>query len=101
MLPLPYSVEHAVAGPLQRVATVCSTYVMQTIGLPAVSEGNVIILPSGRIEVERACSGLSMLLIFFAPGGLAGRRSGRPDAARRGSTRGPRDGRFAALDSAP
>jgi exosortase len=66
MLPLPYSVEHAVAAPLQRVATACSTYIMQTIGLPALSEGNVIVLGSGRIEIERACSGLSMLLIFFA-----------------------------------
>ncbi len=66
MLPLPYSVEHAVAAPLQHVATVCSTYVMQTIGMPALAEGNVITLPGGRIEIERACSGLSMLLIFFA-----------------------------------
>jgi exosortase len=66
MLPLPYSVEHAVAAPLQRLATICSTYIMQTIGLPALSEGNVIVLGSGRIEIERACSGLSMLLIFFA-----------------------------------
>jgi exosortase len=66
MVPLPYSVEHAVAGPLQRVATVCSTYIMQTIGLPALAEGNVIVLSNGRVEVEQACSGLSMLMIFFA-----------------------------------
>jgi exosortase len=66
MLPLPYSVEHAVAGPLQRVATLCTTYIMQTIGLPALAEGNVIVLGAGKINIERACSGLSMLLIFFA-----------------------------------
>jgi exosortase len=66
MVPLPYTIEHAVADPLQRIATACSTYVMQTIGLPALSEGNVIVLGNGRIEVERACSGLSMLMIFFA-----------------------------------
>jgi exosortase len=66
MVPLPYSVEHAVAHPLQGLATACSTYIMQTIGLPALSEGNVIVLGNGRIEVEQACSGLSMLLIFFA-----------------------------------
>jgi exosortase len=66
MVPLPYSVEHAVAGPLQRLATVSSTYIMQTIGLPALAEGNVIVLGNGRVEVEQACSGLSMLMIFFA-----------------------------------
>jgi exosortase len=66
MVPLPYFVEHAVARPLQSVATACSTYIMQTIGLPALSEGNVIVLGNGKIEIERACSGLSMLLIFFA-----------------------------------
>jgi exosortase len=55
-----------VARPLQHLATVCSTYIMQTIGLPALAEGNVIVLGNGRIEVEQACSGLSMLMIFFA-----------------------------------
>jgi len=66
MVPLPFFIEKGVAQPLQRLATICSTYVMQTIGMPAVAEGNVIALNSGRIEVEKACSGLSMLLIFFA-----------------------------------
>lgn len=66
MIPLPYQIETGIARPLQHVATVSSTYFMQTIGLPAIAEGNVIALNSGRIEVEQACSGLSMLLIFFA-----------------------------------
>jgi exosortase len=64
MVPLPYSVEHAASGPLQSVATKITTYIMQTIGLPALSEGNIIVLGNGNIEVERACSGLSMLVIF-------------------------------------
>jgi exosortase len=66
MVPLPYFVEHAVAGPLQSLATAASTYILQTIGLPAISEGNVIRIGKGTIEVEQACSGLSMLMIFFA-----------------------------------
>jgi exosortase len=66
MVPLPYRVEHALAYPLQRLAAVGSTYVMQTLGLPAVAEGNVIALPSGRVNVVEACSGLSMLMIFVA-----------------------------------
>jgi exosortase/archaeosortase family protein len=39
---------------------------MQTLGLPALSEGNVIIINETRIGVVEACSGLSMLVIFFA-----------------------------------
>lgn len=66
MIPLPFRVETALALPLRRVATLCSTYVMQTFGLPALAEGNTIHLDGGPIEVAEACSGLSMLLTFFA-----------------------------------
>jgi exosortase len=66
MLPLPFRVETMLSHPLQRVATTCSVYAMQTLGLPAVAEGNVILLTRGRIGVVEACSGLSMLLVFFA-----------------------------------
>ena len=66
MIPLPYSVETGLAYPLQRVATVGSVYLLQTAGFPAVAEGNVIFLSQSRIGVVEACSGLSMLLIFFA-----------------------------------
>ncbi len=67
MVPLPFSVERAVAHRLQHVATVCSTYALQTMGIPALARGNVIELRSPpTLEVEKACSGLSMMLIFFA-----------------------------------
>ncbi len=66
MIPLPFRVETALAMPLQRMATQMSTYVMQTIGLPALAEGNTILLTHGRIGVVEACSGLSMMLLFFA-----------------------------------
>lgn len=66
MVPLPYRVEIALAHPLQRMATLASTYALQTIGLPALAEGNVIHLGETDIGVVEACSGLSMLLIFFA-----------------------------------
>ncbi len=66
MLPLPYRVEHSLSRPLQSVATACSTYIFQTIGIPAVAEGNVIHLTRGRIGVVEACSGLSMVLVFAA-----------------------------------
>jgi exosortase len=66
MLPLPYRLEVALAQPLQRLATEVSTYTLQTVGFPALSEGNIILLNDTEIGVVEACSGLSMLVGFFA-----------------------------------
>jgi exosortase len=66
MIPLPYRAAVALAGPLQRLATVASTFVLQTLGLPAVAEGNVILLNDVEIGIVEACSGLRMLMVFFA-----------------------------------
>ena len=66
MLPLPYTLEVMLAGPLRRIAVIASTYTLQTFGFPAVAEGNIILLESQPILVAEACSGLSMLLTFFA-----------------------------------
>ena len=66
MIPLPFSLEVALAHPLQRVATISSTYALQTLGFPALSAGNVIAINETRMGVVEACSGLSMLVIFFA-----------------------------------
>jgi exosortase len=66
MIPLPHRVAVAAAGPLQHLATLASCYALQTIGLPAVPEGNVILLNDARIGIVEACSGLRMLVVFFA-----------------------------------
>jgi exosortase len=66
MVPLPFRLEIALGGPLRRIATVASTYVLQTLGFAAYSEGNVIHMGEIQIGVVEACSGLSMLMIFFA-----------------------------------
>src|SRR5947209_10834208 len=66
MVPLPDRVNLALSVPLQTVATESSTYVLQTIGLPAVSEGNVIRINDSLIGIVEACSGLRMLVVFFA-----------------------------------
>jgi exosortase len=66
MIPLPHRVAVAAAGPLQHLATVASCYALQTLGLPAVPEGNVILLNDARIGIVEACSGLRMLVVFFA-----------------------------------
>jgi exosortase len=66
MAPLPYSVQNALGAKLQALATQASTYALQTLGAPAVSEGNVIIINDTRIGIVEACSGLGMLVTFFA-----------------------------------
>jgi exosortase len=66
MIPLPFRVETALINPLRTIATQSSTYVLQTLGLPALAEGNVIRINEAKIGVVEACSGLSMLMVFFA-----------------------------------
>jgi exosortase len=66
MIPLPYRLSTAMSAPLQSLATTVSTFVMQAMGLPALSEGNVIVLNEARLNVVEACSGLRMLVVFVA-----------------------------------
>ncbi|HEV3340441.1 MAG TPA: exosortase/archaeosortase family protein, partial [Pirellulales bacterium] len=66
MVPLPGLLADALGGPLQHVATAASTYVIQAVGVPAVAEGNVILLSKEPIGVAEACSGLRMLVLFVA-----------------------------------
>jgi exosortase len=64
MLPLPPRINIMLAGPLQWLATWGSTALLQTTNLPVLADGNVIIVGGERLEVEKACNGLSMLLSF-------------------------------------
>jgi exosortase len=66
MLPLPFTIETMLARPLQRLATVASTFSLQTLGFPAVSEGNIIYIDDVQLGVLDACNGLGMLMTFFA-----------------------------------
>lgn len=66
MIPLPFRIQFLLGGTLQSLATKASTYLLQTFGVPAVAEGNVILLSQTRIGIVEACNGLSMLLTFFA-----------------------------------
>lgn len=66
MMPLPFSAEMALSQPLRRIATEMSTYALQTLGCPALAEGNIIYIEQIPLGVEQACSGLGMLMTFFA-----------------------------------
>jgi len=66
MIPLPWRIENALGPPLQWLATLVSTFTLQTLGFMAFAEGNVIQLNDAHIGVVEACSGLSMLITFIA-----------------------------------
>lgn len=72
MIPLPHAVEREFQSTLQKIGTNASTFVLQTVGLPAIPDGHRIIISRGpllddkMLNVAEACSGLNMLLVFFA-----------------------------------
>lgn len=66
MIPLPYELERNVGAPLKTAATVSSTFLLQTLGLPAIRDGNLILIDDVRLGVVDACSGLKMMVTFAA-----------------------------------
>ena len=66
MVPLPYRIETTLGSPLQRLATVISTYVLQVFGLPAFSSGNTIIINDYTIGIVDACNGLGASYMVLA-----------------------------------
>jgi len=67
MFPLPSVLEHNILWRLQSMASVCSTVVLQTLGVAAFREGNVIRIPgTDPLNIADACSGLRMVTIFAA-----------------------------------
>lgn len=66
MIPLPHTLAHALSAPMQTFATQSSTFFLQTLGRPALAEGNVILLNEVELGIVEACSGLRMLVVFFA-----------------------------------
>jgi exosortase len=66
MIPLPDRVSLAMSAPMQSFATAVSTFALQVFGRPAIAEGNVILLNDIELGIVEACSGLRMLVVFFA-----------------------------------
>ena len=66
MIPLPYRLQVSLAMPLQQIGTSASVYALQTMGLAPYADGNRIVLKGMPLEVAEACSGLGMLVVFFA-----------------------------------
>jgi len=66
MIPFPGRVHNLISGPLQKMATSGSVFLLEVF-LPRVSQqGNVVVLDENtRIAVVEACSGLRMLTAFI------------------------------------
>jgi exosortase len=65
MIPLPYEISRAMGAELQTLATICSTFLLQSFGQPALAEGNRILINDITLNVVEACSGLRMLVTFI------------------------------------
>jgi len=65
MVPIPGFIAGVLSHPLQRVGTIASTYLIETFGIYAEAEGNVILLAEAQLGVDEVCSGLRMLMLFF------------------------------------
>lgn len=66
-LPLPNAVENEVSWQLRKVATGASLGVFRALGIPSRSETPMMLdVGSVQLQVQEACSGLSMLLAFVA-----------------------------------
>jgi exosortase len=66
MVPAPGLVGDLLSHPLQRIGTITSTFILQTLGISAVAQGNVIFLTEGELGIAEACSGLRMMMLFLA-----------------------------------
>jgi len=66
MLPLPFQLERMLSDPLQVLGASESAWFIQAFGIPAIAQGNTIVMGDTRLGVAEACSGLRMLMVFFA-----------------------------------
>ena len=66
MFPLPESLHRVIGGPLQRLATTGSVFLLEVVGTRVSQQGNVVMLGDNTpMAVAEACSGLRMLTAFI------------------------------------
>ncbi len=66
MVPLPGRIHNLISGPLQKIATSGSVFLLEAFGTSVSQQGNVVTLNAQTtMAVEEACSGLRMLTAFI------------------------------------
>lgn len=62
MIRIPLFIYQQLTFPLQIFASQVATFLLQILGVPVLRDGNILELPSQRLEVIEACSGIRSLL---------------------------------------
>jgi exosortase len=62
MIPLPAIIYNQITFPLQLLASSVAETVLSAAGIPVLRDGNILELPSQRLSVVEACSGIRSLL---------------------------------------
>jgi exosortase len=62
MVPIPTIVFSQITFPLQLLASKLAGFALAWLGVPALRDGNIIVLPSMALEVAEACSGIRSLM---------------------------------------
>jgi len=66
MIPFPGRIHNLISGPLQRMATMGSVFLLEAFGVRVSQQGNVVTLNGNTpLAVAEACSGLRMLTAFI------------------------------------
>ena len=70
LIPIPGTIRNELAQPLQGFATLVTTMVLDSFGVPAIRTGNVIQINGQAVAVGEACNGMRLLvplgLVIFA-----------------------------------
>ncbi len=62
MIPIPAIIYNQITFPLQLLASRVAEFALSAIGIPVLRDGNVLELPSQKLSVVEACSGIRSLL---------------------------------------
>lgn len=70
-IPLPATIYLPLSGRLQLVSSAIAGHGLNLLGVPALRQGNIIVLPNATLEVAQACSGIHSLFALTATAALA------------------------------
>jgi exosortase len=61
MYPFPLPLSFPLSEMLQRMGAAASAFILRVVGIPAFTEGTIIVLRDSQVEVAEACSGIRIL----------------------------------------